>query len=330
MQIYCDLLINFYLYLLLIILKYFMHYTLHQLQIFLKVTETKSITKASEELNLTQPAVSIQLKNLQNQFDIPLTEVIGRQLYITDFGLEIAETAQKIINEVQAINYKTMSFKGILSGKLNISVVSTGKYVMPYFLTDFLKLNSGIDLNMDVTNKSKVIASLENNEVDFSLVSVLPKNVNLNSEILLENKLHLIGNKEVIIPEKPHEKSIFNSIPLIYREEGSATRLIMEQFFERNEIKAPMKMQLTSNEAVKQAVIAGLGYSIMPLIGSNNELENKELQIIPVSGFPITSDWRLVWLKNKVLSPVAQAYLDYLKKEKEEIEKKYFSWIHTL
>ena len=315
---------------LLIALIYFMNYTLHQLQIFLKVAETKSITKASEELNLTQPAVSIQMKNLQNQFDIPLTEVVGRQLYITHFGLEIVETAQKIINEVQAINYKTMLFKGILSGKLTISVVSTGKYVMPYFLSDFLKLNAGIDLNMDVTNKSKVIKSLEQNEVDFALVSVLPKDVNLNSEILLENKLYLIGNKEVVLPEKPYNKSIFNEIPLIYREEGSATRLVMEQFFERNEIKAPMKLQLTSNEAVKQAVISGLGYSIMPLIGSGNELQSKELQIIPVSGFPIKSDWRLVWLKNKVLSPVAQAYLDFLKKEKELISEKHFSWIHTL
>ena len=140
-----------------------MNYTLHQLQIFLKVAEAKSITRAAEELNLTQPAVSIQMRNLQNQFEIPLTEVIGRQLYITDFGLEIAETAQKILNKVNEINYKTMSFKGILSGKLNISIVSTGKYVMPYFLTDFLKLNSGIDLNMDVTNKSKVIQSLKEN-----------------------------------------------------------------------------------------------------------------------------------------------------------------------
>ena len=304
-----------------------MNYTLHQLQIFLKVAEVKSITKAAEELNLTQPAVSIQMRNLQNQFDIPLTEVIGKQLYITNFGFEIVETAKNILNEVQKINYLTMSFKGILSGKLNISVVSTGKYVMPYFLSDFLKLNPGIDLNMDVTNKSKVITSLENNEVDFALVSVLPKKVNLNSEILLENKLYLIGNKDVIIPNKSYEKSIFNTIPLIYREEGSATRLVMEEFFERNEIKAPMKMQLTSNEAVKQAVISGLGYSIMPLIGSNNELKNKDLQIIPVSGFPIKSDWRIVWLKNKSLSPVAQAYLDFLKTEKVIIAKKNFSWI---
>ena len=116
-----------------------MHYTLHQLQVFFKVTQTKSITKASEELNLTQPAVSIQLKNFQNQFEIPLTEVVGRQLFVTDFGKEIAIAAEKILDEVYAINYKTMAYKGQLAGRLKISVVSTGKYVIPYFLADFLK-----------------------------------------------------------------------------------------------------------------------------------------------------------------------------------------------
>lgn len=304
-----------------------MHYTFHQLKIFLVVAQTKSITKAALELNLSQPAVSIQLKNLQSQFDIQLIEVLGKQVYITEFGQEIVETAKRILQEVENINYKTNTFKGILTGKLKISVVSTGNYVMPYFLNDFLRLHPEIDLNMDVTNKSKATASLENNEVDFSLVSVLPQNIILNFENLLENKLFLIGGKDAMVQEKPFEKSIFETIPLIYREKGSATRLIMEQFFERNNIKAPMKLELTSNEAVKQAVIAGLGYSVMPLIGSYNELTNKELQIIPVSGFPIISEWRLVWLKNKVLSPVAQAYMNYLKKEKELIEKKYFSWI---
>jgi DNA-binding transcriptional LysR family regulator len=306
-----------------------MNYTLHQLQIFLKVVETKSITKASEELYLTQPAVSIQMRNLQNQFEIPLTEVVGRKLYITEFGFEIAQIAQRIIDEVDAINYKTLAFKGLLSGRLNFSVVSTGKYVMPYFLTDFLRDNKGIDLNMEVTNKSKVINSLENNEVDFALVSVLPNDVKLNSEVLLENKLYLIGNREAVIPKTPYEKSIFNDLKLIYREEGSATRLVMEQFFEKNEIKVNMKMQLTSNEAVKQAVISGLGYSIMPLIGAKNELETKDLQIIPVVGFPIKSDWRLIWLKGKSLSPVALAYLEFIKKEKNQISETYFSWINA-
>ena len=126
-----------------------MNYTLHQLQVFLKITETKSITKAAVELHLTQPAVSIQLRNLQNQFEIPLTEIIGRQLYVTDFGKEIAKASERILEEVNAINYKTMAYKGILSGKIKISIVSTGKYVMPYFLSEFANKNKGIEIEME-------------------------------------------------------------------------------------------------------------------------------------------------------------------------------------
>ena len=139
----------------------FMNYTLNQLQIFLKIVQAESITKAAEELHLTQPAVSIQLKNLQDQFDIPLTEVLGRKLYITDFGREIAESAENIINQVYAINFKTQAHKGQLTGRLKLSVVSTGKYVMPYFLSMFMKKHEGIELLMDVTNKHKVLESLE-------------------------------------------------------------------------------------------------------------------------------------------------------------------------
>jgi DNA-binding transcriptional LysR family regulator len=304
-----------------------MHYTLHQLQIFLKIVETKSITKAAEELNLTQPAVSIQLKKLQHQFDIPLTEVIGRQLYITHFGTEIAITAQKVLDEVATINYKSKTFKGILSGKLTISVVSTGKYVMPYFLSDFLKQNKGIDLVMDVTNKSKVVKSLVNNEIDFALVSIMPDDIDLQSEILLENKLYLVGNHKAVSEIKTKDLDLFNEFPLIYREEGSATRFVMENYLYRNGLQSVKKMQLTSNEAVKQAVIAGIGNSIMPIIGLKNELENGDIKIIQMKGFPIKSNWYLVWLKNKSLSPVAEAYINYIREEKTNLKSTYFSWI---
>lgn len=304
-----------------------MHYTLHQLQIFLKIVQTKSITKAAEELNLTQPAVSIQLKKLQDQFDIPLTEVIGRQLYVTHFGNEIAITAQKVLDEVETITYKSKTFKGILSGKLMVSVVSTGKYVMPYFLCDFLNQNKGIDLIMDVTNKSKVVKSLENNEVDFALVSILPDDIQLQSEILLENKLYLIGNHNAVSQIQNNSSNLFDEYPLIYREEGSATRLVMENYLQRNGIQSAKKMQLTSNEAVKQAVIAGIGYSIMPIIGLKNELESGDLKIISMKGFPIKSNWYLVWLKNKSLSPVAEAYINYIRDEKSKLKSNYFSWI---
>jgi len=303
-----------------------MNYTIHQLQIFLKITQTKSITKAAEELFLSQPAVSIQLKNFQSQFDIQLTEVVGRQLYITDFGKEIAIVTERILNEVQNINFKTLAFKGQLSGKLKLSIVSTGKYVIPFFLSDFLKEHSEIELLMDVTNKSKVIESLENNEVDFSLVSILPEKMKIEKVQLMQNKLFLIANTEKKYISKLYDRSIFKDLPLIYREQGSGTRMIMEKFIEAHHLPVRMQMELTSNEAVKQAVVAGLGCSIMPLIGIKNELQNGDLQIIPVKGLPLKSTWNLIWLKGKNHSLVADSFLTHINNQKANIINTFFNW----
>lgn len=305
-----------------------MNYTLHQLKVFLKVSQNQSITKTSEELHLSQPAVSIQLKNFQDQFSIPLTEHIGRRIYITDFGKEIAQTAEKILNEVEAINYKTNAFKGMLTGRIQFSIASTAKYVMPYFLSDFMKKYKAIDLKIDVTNKTKVIKSLENNEIDFALVSVLPEKLKVNSLNVVPNQLYLIGSKNSGI----HVNSIahLKDLPLIYREPGSATRKAMEDFLDTQDLSGQKKIELTSNEAVKQAVIAGLGFSIMPLIGIKNELKNRDLEIIPLKGLPITTNWQLIWLKSKQLSPVAASFLHYLTENKENISKTHFGWINEI
>ncbi|MCT4561322.1 MAG: LysR family transcriptional regulator [Crocinitomicaceae bacterium] len=292
-----------------------MHYTINQLRVFLKVVETESVTKASEELFMTQPAVSIQLKNLQNQFKIPLTEVVGRQLFVTEFGQEVARIASRVFEELEDLKYKTKEYEGVFTGKLRISSASTGKYVIPYFLTEFLDLFKGIDLALDVTNKTKVVESLKNNEIDFAVVSVLPDEIEVEEEILIENHLFLVGNKDNQELKKAR----------IYREEGSATRKVMEQFFQAKEIKRK-QLVLTSNEAVKQAVMAGIGHSILPLIGIKNELREGSLTIIKKRGLPIKTDWRIIWLKGKKLSPVAHAYLDYIRQEKKHIKDKYFQW----
>lgn len=303
-----------------------MNYTLTQLQVFLKITQTRSVTKAAEELHLTQPAVSIQLKNFQNQFDIPLTEVVGRKIYITDFGREIADSVENILNQVNTINYKTQAYRGQLTGRLKISVVSTGKYVMPFFLSSFIRQHPGIELLMDVTNKAQVVKSLERNEVDFSLVSIRPATLNVERLDLLQNKLYLIGNTDQKFSKSSYTKEIFKELPIIYREKGSGTRQTMEHFIEQNRIPVVKKMELTSNEAVKQAVLSGLGFSIMPLIGIKNELHNGELQIIPVKGLPIKTVWQLIWLKSKKHSPVAQSFLSYMTKEKSDIVQNKFDW----
>lgn len=303
-----------------------MNFTLHQLQIFLRIVQSQSITKAAEELHLTQPAVSIQLKNFQSQFDIPLTEVINKRLYITDFGKEIARASENILNEAYAMNYRTMAYKGQLSGRLKISVVSTGKYVIPYFLSSFLKKHAEVELQLDVTNKSQVMQNLENNEVDFSLVSVMPEKMKLQKIELMQNKLYLVGSADAEVPKGTVTKKFLEQVPLIYREKGSATRTAMEQFITRHDLNVRKKIELTSNEAVKQAVMAGLGFSIVPLIGIRNELTHNQMQIIPLRGLPIRSTWNLVWLAEKKLSPVAKAYAEHIRKEKDVVVKEKFSW----
>ncbi|MCK8521306.1 LysR family transcriptional regulator [Aquimarina sp. D1M17] len=304
-----------------------MNYTLHQLQIFLEIVDKGSITKASESLFLTQPAVSIQLKKFQDQFPLPLTEIVGRKLYVTPFGNEIAEAAHKILDEVSAIEHKVNQYQGKLAGKLSISVVSTGKYVMPYYLSEFVNAHPSIDFKMDVTNKLKVVEDLEENRVDFALVSVLPEHLNLEKLPLLTNSLYLVGGTEREKNREGKKELIFTEQPLLYREHGSATRNAMEAFIEGKNLPVKKKIELTSNEALKQAVIAGLGYSIMPMIGIKNALNYGDITIIPFKGLPIKTQWNLVWLKRKKLSPVAQAFVDYLHTEKDNITSKYFSWI---
>lgn len=301
-----------------------MNYTLHQLSVFAKVVQLQSITRASEELFMTQPAVSIQLRNFQDQFEIPLTEIIGRKLRVTEFGFEIYAIVTRILEEVHKINYKTEAYKGLLSGCLQISVVSTGKYLMPYFLSQFLKINPGIELVMDVTNKDRVIGSLEKGEIDIALVSVLPDHVDVEEEELMDNELNFISNRNFATEKSALTKEDLQALSLIYREKGSATRLVMERFFQKKNIKIRKKIELTSNEAVKQAVLAGLGISIMPLIGIRSELKSGQLKIVPCYGLPIKTKWRLIWLKSKRLSPVALAYLDYIKENKLRLIEEHF------
>ncbi|MEH6745510.1 MAG: LysR substrate-binding domain-containing protein [Maribacter arcticus] len=180
-------------------------------------------------------------------------------------------------------------------------------------LSNFMSQNKGVDLMIDVTNKAEVIESLELNKVDFVIVSVLPKKLNIERVELMPNKLSLIAGKRGLNKARLTKKNIFEQSPLIYREMGSATRVAMEQFIIKNKFDVRKKIELTSNEAVKLAVIAGLGVSIMPIIGLKNELMNKSAQIIPVKGLPIITKWNLIWLKSKKLSPTAKAFFRIFK-----------------
>lgn len=301
-----------------------MHFTLHQLRVFLKIAEHQSVTKAAEELFLTQPAVSLQLKKLQDQFELPLTEVIGRQLYTTDFGKEIAERSRAILEEAEGIKYTIERHKGLLSGKIKISVVSTGKYVIPYFLKPFMDQHPGVDISIDVSNKNKVIDGLINNQSDFSLVSVLPDGLEVEKVELMENRLYLAGSSEFDGQiKKPKD---LEEVNLVFREEGSATRNAMQDYLEKHKIKVNKSMELVSNEAVKQAVNAGLGFSIVPLIGLRRALTSDNIRIFPLKDLPITTKWNLIYNKGKKLIPAQEALIEFLEENKKEVANKYFDW----
>ena len=301
-----------------------MNYTVHQLQVFLQVAALQSVTKAAEVLHLTQPAISIQLKNFESQFPEPLTEIIGRKLYLTSLGKQVLPLAQAALQSLQALDIQHKE-DNMLRGKLNLSSVSTGKYVMPYFLQQFLEANPMVELNMDVTNKARVIDSLEKNEVDFSLVSVLPDRLSIEKISLMPNKLFLVGPYQHKWNTKQTLKALTH-LPLIYRELGSGTRLTMEKFLAKRKFNTDKKIALSTNEAVKQAIIANLGYSIMPLIGIKHELKQKDVRIIPFPGLPVSTTWNLIWLKGKKHSKVATAFLQHLRSEKNSIIEKHFSW----
>ncbi len=294
-----------------------MNFTIHQLSIFLEVSKHQNITRAAESMFMTQPALSIQLKNFQNQFEINLFEKAGRKLLLTDFGMSIAVIAENILKESEALKYKTKEYEGLLTGKLNIASASTGKYVIPFYLSGFINSHPGIDLKLNVSNKTEVIKNLQNKTVDFALVSVVPDGIDTEEEILLDNKLFLVNSSTTLDRRKP----------ILYREQGSATRKATDSYFK--DTAKRKSMELTSNEAVKQSVIANLGYSIIPLIGIKNQLENEELHIIPSKGLPIITHWRLIWLKGRRLSPVAEAYLTFVREEKKNIFERSFKWIES-
>ncbi len=245
-------------------LIYFMNITLHQLKAFQAIAKFQSITKAAEAMSMTQPAVSIQLKNLQEQFEVPLTEIIGKRIHITEFGQELVDTADRIFGELGQIEEKMLELKGLLGGKIRISAVSTGKYIIPYLMADFMKIHPHVEISLEVSNRYKVLAQLQENSTDLALVSLWPEELELESIQLAENKWYLACS--------PEKKDSYNAaikegkwemVPFVLREKGSGTRTIMEKFFQDRDIHVGSKLELATNEAVKQAVMAGLGASLL-------------------------------------------------------------------
>lgn len=299
-----------------------MNTSFRQMQIFHTIAVEGSFTKASELLHLSQPAVSIQYKAFAEQFHFPLLQQRNKRYELTEFGQSIFDHVEHILRQVNVLETLNENAVGELAGSLHISSVSTGKYILPYLLSAFLDDHPKVRLVMDVTNKSRVVQALKDNTTDLAFVSVLPTDVDTKSEPLMENTLLLVAHPSYWAT---HKNLPFAENTFVYRESGSATRKAMETYFKECGIEPQKKIELLSNEAVKQSLMAGMGMSILPYIGIHKELEHGDLVVVPKWGLPITTQWHLCWRMHAPLSPVASAYLDYVRKHKESITRKYIS-----
>lgn len=290
-----------------------MHISLRQLRIFEAVAHNHSYTRAAEELHLSQPAVSMQVRQLEDAVGLPLFERLGKQIVTTAAGRELYQYSRAINRSLSEMEEVMESLKGINRGSLQIAVASTVNYFAPRLLAVFHKRYPGIGLRLDVTNREMLVQMLDSNSVDLVLMGVPPKNVDVESEAFMDNPL-------VVIAPPDHPLASRRQIPIerlaeetfVMREAGSGTRQTMERFFSERGLSIRHGMQMTRNEAVKQAVRSGLGLSVVSLHTIELELETRRLVMLDVAGFPDCRQWYLVYRRGKRLSPAASAFRDFV------------------
>lgn len=293
-----------------------MNYTLRQLEVFCTLVKTGSFTKASEVLHLSQPAVSLQFKSFSEQFHFDLLQQQNKRFVLTEFGALVHAEASAILHRVQNLAAINESVRGELVGTLRFSIVSTGKYILPFLLREFLEAHPKVQLQMDVTNKEQVLQHLLDNTVDLSLMSLVPDRLALEVEPLMANTLVLVCSPSYA---QKYQRLGLSKLQYVFRESGSATRKAMEEFLKKERIEPQYKLELTSNEAVKQSLLAGLGASVLPLIGIRRELNAGALVEIPNKHLPIVTSWNLAWRSNQRLSPIAQAYVHFIREHKARL-----------
>ena len=290
-----------------------MHITLRQLTVLEAVARNLSFTRAAEELHLTQPAVSMQIKQIEESIGLPLFEHMGKKVYLTQAGEELytySRTIQQQLDEAESV---IENLKGVKRGKLTIAVASTANYFAPHILAAFNHQYEGITFSLDVTNRAGLLQHLDNNDADVVIMGKPPAGIDVEAFEFMDNPLVVIAPpnhpllKQQEIPISTLLKETF-----ILREQGSGTRFAIERFFAEHDARVSATMDMSSNEAIKQAVQAGLGLGILSLHTLEMELTLKRLALLDVESFPIIRKWYIVHRTGKRLSPVATAFKEFL------------------
>lgn len=294
--------------------------TLHQLVVFEATARHGSFTRAAEELFITQPTVSSQIKQLTKAVGLPLFEQMGKRLYLTDAGKELLKTCQDIFARLDNFQMKIADLKGTKQGKLGLAVITTAKYFIPRILGSFCQRYPGIDISLNVTNHQQMQRRMMENEDDLYVLSHPPEDLDLCTQSFLDNPLVVVASKSHPLAGKRNiSMSALSDEPFIMREEGSGTRQAVQHLFSKHDVSVSVRLELGSNEAIKQAVLGGLGISVLSQHTLISEGSNSELTILDVQNFPIKRRWYVAYLSGKQLSVIAQTFLEYLLVESQKI-----------
>jgi DNA-binding transcriptional LysR family regulator len=297
--------------------------TLHQLKVFEAVARHTSFTRAAEELFLTQPTVSMQVKQLSKAVGLPLFEQIGKRLYLTEAGKQLYTTSREIFDRLTQFETSIADLKGLKQGTLRLAVVTTAKYVIPRLLGPFCQRYPGIDVSLTVDNHERVIEGLVDNRDDLYILSQPPDDSDVTVHPFLENPLVVLAQRHhTLTKEKDIPLKRLAQEPFIMREPGSGTRKAVQKLFEDQNLELKVKLDLGSNEAIKQAIVGGLGISVLSLHTLTLEGTNSSLAILDVEGFPIQRYWYVVHPAGKQLSMIAQTFFDYLLDEGKAVAEK--------
>ncbi len=287
--------------------------TLRQLDVFRAVAQNLSFTRAAEQLHLSQPAVSIQVKQLEKTIGLPLFEQFGKSVYLTSAGRELLGYASAVIELLEDASVAMDEIKGIQRGKLDISVATTAGSFTTRLLAEFSKRFPAITIRLDVTNRKALLRQLENNERDLIIMGEPPSELTLQAEAFMANPLVMIAPPDhVLADQQKIPIAHFASEQFVVREQGSGTRSAIMRFFVRHGIAFQTGMEMSSNEAIKQAVQAGLGLGIVSLHTIELELASGALVMLDVEHFPIRRHWYLVHREGKRLSPVAARFREFV------------------
>ena len=293
-----------------------MNFTFRQLRLFLALAETGSVSAAAKAMHVTQPTASMQLKEISASVGLPLYEVIGKKVFLTDVGKSLAVTARDITQSLASFEQLTYATKGIAKGHLRIAVVSTAKYFMPRLIGSFCKRHPLIDVSLEILNRDGVLGRLRQNTDDLYIMSMPPDDVVLMDEVLMPNPIVVIAaSTDPLTKQKKISLDDLSRRRFILRESGSGTRMAADQHFRKKKFRPDIRLELGSNEAVKESVAGGLGIGVISQYALHGHQKEHGVRVIDVNDFPLKSSWHLVHLAAKNLSPIALAFKAHIIRE---------------